>query len=166
MAQHYLTCPLCGFEFEKTDSLCHHGCPLGAMCHLARCPACDYEFPEQPSAGAGSSWLRKLFRRDKAAAALPTVPVDEMLTVRDLKPGTQAEILCLGGDSPSRRNHLAVFGLVPGSEVLVLQRYPSYVVRVGETVLALDEDVAGDIVVRSPLAPVAGELVGRPVEGV
>ena len=146
MAQHdltYLTCPLCGFEFERTDSLCQHGCPLGAMCHLARCPACDYEFPEQMPSG---SWLRRLFRREREAAPLP-LP-GEMLTVRDLKPGDRVEVLCLGGESPSRRNSLAVFGLVPGSEIQVLQRYPSYVIRVGETVLALDAEVAEDIVVR------------------
>ena len=79
---------------------------------------------------------------------MPPLPEKGVLTVRDLQGGESAEVVCLGGDSPSRRNNLAVFGLVPGSEILVLQRYPSYVVRVGETVLALDADVAGDIVVR------------------
>jgi len=144
MAGTFLTCPLCGFEFERTDSLCQHGCPLGAACHLARCPVCEYEFPETLPAG---SWLRKLFGRAKAPE-VPPLPADGLLTVRDLKGGDLAEVLCLGGDSGLRRNNLAVFGLVPGCEIRVIQRFPSYVIGVGETVLALEADVAGDIVVK------------------
>jgi Fe2+ transport system protein FeoA len=147
MAENLLTCPLCGFEFERSDSLCGHGCPLGAACHLARCPMCDYEFPEKPAAGA--SWLRRLLGRP---APPPSCPGEGLATVKDLRPGEAAEILSLAGGNPSRRNNLAVFGLVPGSEVRLLQRYPSFVLRIGETVLALDGEVAGDIVVRRPEA--------------
>lgn len=153
MAENLLTCPLCGFEFERTDSLCGHGCPLGAACHLARCPVCEYEFPEKP---AGVSWLRRLIGK-AASPPPPACPGEGLLTVKDLRPGESAEILALSGKSPSRRNNLAVFGLVPGSEVRLLQRYPSFVLRIGETVLALDGEVAGDIVVRRPeRVPAAG----------
>jgi Fe2+ transport system protein FeoA len=144
MAGTYLTCPLCGFEFEKADTLCHHGCPLGAYCNLARCPVCEYEFPERLPSG---SWLRRLFRK-KNGEEVPPIPQDGLLTVVHLDRGERAEVLCLGGDSPSRRNNLAVFGLVPGSEIRVIQRQPSFVIRVGETILALEEAVARDIVVR------------------
>jgi Fe2+ transport system protein FeoA len=151
MAERFLTCPLCGFEFQKSDSLCHHGCPLGAMCNLTRCPACEYEFPDKP---AGVSWLRRMFQRaDRRAPGLPAgLPEEGLQSVKSLAAGESAEILCLAGDSPDRRNHLAVFGLVPGSEVRLLQRYPSFVVEIGETVLALDADVAGDILVKRAAA--------------
>jgi Fe2+ transport system protein FeoA len=144
MAGLFLTCPLCGFAFERTDALCHHGCPLGSACHLARCPVCEYEFPENLPTG---SWFRKLFPK-KDGPEVPPIPGDGLLTVRDLKGGDLAEVLCLGGESAARRNNLAVFGLVPGCEIRVIQRYPSYVIGVGETVLALEADVAADIVVR------------------
>lgn len=66
-------------------------------------------------------------------------------------PGEGARVLAFPGaasqPATARRNHLAVFGLVPGSEIRLLQRYPSFVVEIGETILALDADVAGDIVV-------------------
>lgn len=137
-----LTCPLCGFEFERADSLCGHGCPLGAACNLARCPVCEYEFPGKP---VSVSWLRRLL--GKAEEPPPPCLGDGLLTAKDLRPGEQAEVIGLG-ESPSRRNNLAVFGLVSGSEVHLLQRYPSFVLRIGETVLALDGEVAGDIVVR------------------
>jgi DtxR family transcriptional regulator, Mn-dependent transcriptional regulator len=147
MAEHFLTCPLCGFEFRNSDSLCHHGCPFNGLCTLNRCPYCEYEFPEGPQKG---SWLRRLLKRKETA--VPPLPDEGVLTVRSLAAGEKAEVLCLAGDSPSRRNHLAVFGLVPGSEIRLLQRHPSFVVEIGETVLALDADVAGDIVLKRTAA--------------
>ena len=48
MAERFLTCPLCGFEFAPADTLCQHGCPLRTACNLVRCPMCAYEFPETP----------------------------------------------------------------------------------------------------------------------
>src|SRR5262245_3977790 len=115
MAEHFLTCPLCGFEFQKSDALCHHGCPLGAMCKLVRCPQCEYEFPEQTPA---LSWLRRVF--SKKQETVPPIPAEGLLTVKDLAGGESAEVLCLGGENLSRCNHLAVFGLVPGSEIRLL----------------------------------------------
>lgn len=116
------------------------------MCNLARCPQCEYEFPAQTP---GFSWLRRLFKKEKT---VPPMPIEDLLTVKDLAGGESAEVLCLAGESPSRRNHLAVFGLVPGAELRLLQRVPSFVIEIGETVLALDADVAGDIVVKRPAA--------------
>jgi len=39
-------------------------------------------------------------------------------------------------------------GVVPGAEILLHQKIPSYVIRVGETQIALDKEVAGQIYVR------------------
>jgi Fe2+ transport system protein FeoA len=140
MAGELLTCPLCGFEFERADALCHHGCPLATTCSLARCPACEYEFPERrPALG----WLAR--RRDRRPR-LPA-PAAGPLTVRELAGGERAEIVALAGGT-ARRSNLAVFGVAPGSEITLVQRQPSYVVQVGETLLALDAEVAADIVVR------------------
>lgn len=141
MAERFLTCPLCGFEFDPADTLCQHGCPLHSACNLTRCPMCGYEFPQTPRA---VSWLRRLFgrRRDRAA------PPAGLVTVRDLRGGERAEVVHLAAEGSSRSNALAVFGLVPGSEVALLQRHPSYVLQIGETTLALDAEVAGSIVVR------------------
>jgi Fe2+ transport system protein FeoA len=138
----FVICPLCGFEFEPGDTACAHGCPLRTACGLIRCPGCDYEFPETPRA---VSWLRRLFGRGEASAGS-----GELLTVCDLARGERAEVVHLSTTSAGRSNALAVFGLVPGSEIVLLQRLPSYVLQVGETVLALEEAVAASIVVRRP----------------
>jgi Fe2+ transport system protein FeoA len=143
IAPTYLHCPLCGFEFEKCDTACVHGCPLGRFCKLVRCPNCQYEFPERPES---IGLLQRLFHRPQTAPARgDSIPLSE------LKDGESSELVCLSCTQTSRRNALAVFGLVPGSRVILQQKRPSFVVRVGETELALDEDIAREILVkRSP----------------
>lgn len=136
-----LICPLCGFEFEKADTACRHGCPLSPLCNLVRCPSCDYEFADRPRR---RGWLAALFggRRECRQER------DEgILDVAELAAGQRARVVHVGGGSTSRRNALAVFGLAPGSEITLLQRRPSCVIRVGETELALDAEIARRILV-------------------
>lgn len=137
----YLTCPLCGFEFERLDTLCAHGCPLGGSCSFVRCPSCQYEYPPQPRK---ISWFDKLFRRGMLEQ--PGLP-DGIRSLGELKRGERARVVCLGGDNGSRHNNLAVFGLVPEAEITLLQRMPSCVVQVGETELAIDSAIAEEILV-------------------
>jgi Fe2+ transport system protein FeoA len=151
MAGEYLTCPFCGFEFAKADTLCHHGCPLGKNCQLIRCPSCQYEFAEKPRT---VSWLDETFRKWRRPP--PDLPA-HLVSVRDLQRGEQARVLCLGGGSPGRHNNLAVFGVVPGAEIQVMQQRPTPVIRVGETELALDVAIAREILVErvAPGTPTA-----------
>lgn len=127
-------------EFEKADTACAHGCPLGANCNLLRCPSCSHEFPRTPRS---VSLLRRVFgrrrRKDRCGWA---VGLDALDT------GESAELVRLNCQSPGRRNTLTVFGLAPGAEIRLLQRHPSYVVQVGETELGLDEEIAREILVR------------------
>jgi Fe2+ transport system protein FeoA len=142
MAGEYLTCPFCGFEFAKDDTLCKHGCPLGPLCGLIRCPNCQYEFAETPrTVTLLGGWLRR-----KRPAPRRELPVN-VLTVGDLARGEHARVVCLGAGTTQRHNHLAVFGVVPGAEVELIQQKPSCVLRVGETELGLDPEIAREILV-------------------
>ena len=133
-------CPMCGMEFEKADTACAHGCPLGADCNLVRCPSCSHEFPRTPrSLSLLRRWFGPRRRKERCGWA---VGLDA------LRSGERAELIRLNCESPSRRNTLTVFGLSPGVEVRLLQRRPSFVVQVGETELGLDEEIAGEILVR------------------
>jgi Fe2+ transport system protein A len=49
-------------------------------------------------------------------------------------------------DIPKIRK-LAAFGLMPGSFVRVIQKYPAIVIQSGFTQLALDDDIASEIIV-------------------
>ncbi len=68
--------------------------------------------------------------------------------VTRLRHGDRATVVCMGGSNPSRHNTLAVFGLSPGAEIILVQQQPSCVVRVGETELALDAEIAREILVQ------------------
>lgn len=50
-----------------------------------------------------------------------------------------------------RLDRLAVLGILPGSEIRIHQKGPAYVIRTGETDVALDKEIAKDIYVREAL---------------
>ena len=133
-------CPLCGFEFRKGDAPCEHGCPLGKLCRLVCCPSCHYEFPEQRRL---FPWFDRLFHRRRVAPAQP-----ETLSLCDLDEGEQAELVCLKCEHTSRHSALAVYGLVPGSRLVLQQKRPAYIIRIGETELALEPDIAREVLVK------------------
>ena len=131
-------CSLCGFEFEKSDTPCQHGCPLGRFCNLICCPNCRYEFPEKSQS---IRLLQRLFHRPKA-------PRRDVMPLPELSEGEHGELVCLNCEHASRRNSLAVFGLVPGTRIQLQQKRPAVVVRVGETELALDVAIARELLVK------------------
>ena len=64
------------------------------------------------------------------------------LTLADLAPGQSARVTHLTATHPGRSERLMAYGIVPGQVVTLVQRDPAFVVRVDETELALDADVA------------------------
>lgn len=146
----YRLCPLCGFEFSRVDTLCQHGCPLSAACPLVRCPACGYEFSDRPTRLAAPWWRRVWRRRSPLAAVRP----GEARPVGSLAPGARAVVVAVAGDRRVERERsrgcLAAFGVVPGADVELVQLRPLVVIRVGETELALEPDVAERVLVSVP----------------
>jgi Fe2+ transport system protein FeoA len=65
---------------------------------------------------------------------------------------TPVEVVELAEMPASRASRLTAFGLTPGTVVSLIQRTPAPVVRIGETELALSEEICGQIHVRSPIA--------------
>jgi len=157
-------CSMCGLDFEPGNSGCGHGCPLGTHCNLVRCPGCGYEFPGESQS---LSWFGRVFGRGRGrgrygrhrpggghgrgkgrGSAAGPAEDDSALSLLDLSTGEQAEMVRLACMSSRQRNTLTVFGLTPGIEVTLLQRRPTYVVRVGETELGLEETLAREIHVK------------------
>lgn len=136
----YLHCPLCGFEFEKRTTACANGCPLGKFCHLIACPNCHYEFPEKSQT---LGWLQRLFHWHRKPAARA-----EHISLTDLEVGETSELVCINCTHNSRRNALAIYGLVPGGRIFLQQKRPAFVVRIGETELALEASIAREIMVK------------------
>ena len=135
-------CPLCGTDFEHAD--CRGGCPMSKGCAMVRCPRCGYEFVES---GKITDMLKRWIRRAPKPEPTPA-PEPDVLPLIDLKPGTSAKIVFIA----SRK--LASFGLVPGSDIRLLQRWPAVVLGCGATSIAVEDEVGREIFVRvTPPAP-------------
>lgn len=63
-------------------------------------------------------------------------------TLADLSAGERAQISCLQCEHAASCERLMAYGLVQGQTILLVQKYPAFVIRVDETELALDELVA------------------------
>jgi Fe2+ transport system protein FeoA len=124
---------------------------VAGYCNLICCPNCRYEFPAETQT---PSLLKRLFRRKPVAAGKCGV-----INLSQMAEGAQGELVSLNTTHASRRNALAVFGLVPGCRLVLQQKSPAYVIRVGETELALEPDIAREILVR-PLTTAAERGAG------
>lgn len=75
--------------------------------------------------------------------------VDPLITrLFDLPIASSGKIVFIAPKSPTRLNRLATLGVIPGTEVRLLQRRPSIVISCGETSIALEEEIAYEIYVR------------------
>jgi DtxR family Mn-dependent transcriptional regulator len=73
-------------------------------------------------------------------------PVVESL--ERLEPGRKARIALIAPGTVKRLDRLGSFGVVPGTQILLRQKRPSFVIEVGGTTLALEGTVAREIFVR------------------
>jgi DtxR family Mn-dependent transcriptional regulator len=62
--------------------------------------------------------------------------------------GATGRIVFIAPRFHDRMDRLAALGVIPGSTVKLHQRSPSYVIEVGETTIALDPEIAGEIFVK------------------
>lgn len=65
-----------------------------------------------------------------------------------LQPGREGRIVFITPKHHARLDKLSSLGIVPGSIVRVRQKKPSFVLEIGETEIALDEDIAKEIYVK------------------
>lgn len=71
----------------------------------------------------------------------------EPVSLIHLTTGEKVRVLRLLPVDEKELRKLTVFGILPGVEIEILQRYPIYVLRVGYTQVALDDDIAKNIIV-------------------
>ena len=67
--------------------------------------------------------------------------------VSRLRSGESAQVVRVASADPSRLVRLASLGLVAGVSVTLVQTSPALVLQVGETCIALDAELAADILV-------------------
>ncbi len=66
----------------------------------------------------------------------------------DLAPGDSAVIAYLHSDETEDLRKLMALGALPGTQVTLTQRFPSYLITVGHTQFAVDEEMARQVYVR------------------
>jgi len=67
----------------------------------------------------------------------------------DLPIGASACVVFIAPKSLARVSRLASFGLVPGSEIRLLERKPSVVLSCGQTSIAVEDEIGREIYVRA-----------------
>ncbi len=109
---------------EATESVCTL---------LGHPPTCPHGKPIPPGACCGT------FQRTVR-------PLVTGLPSFDL--GATGRIVFIAPKFHDRMDRLAALGVIPGSEIRLHQRSPSYVIEVGETTIALDPEIAREIYVK------------------
>ena len=118
----------CEFEHilspEATDSVCT------LLGHPPTCPH-GKSIPPGDCCGAFRSTVRPL------VTGLPHFGI-----------GDTGRIVFIAPRFHDRMDRLAALGVVPGSEIRLHQRSPAYVIEIGETTVAIDPEIAGEIFVK------------------
>ncbi len=71
-----------------------------------------------------------------------------IIPLNEIKAGAEVQIAYVATKSDRRLDQLAIFGIIPGTTVHVHQIKPSFVLKIGETNIALDDDVIKDVYVK------------------
>jgi Fe2+ transport system protein FeoA len=75
-------------------------------------------------------------------------PDNKSLTLLQVVPGRDVEVLSLDGLTPSIRATLQAYGLGPGKRIRVLQHNPETVIEIEATEFAFEKEVASSILVQ------------------
>ncbi|HZN55128.1 MAG TPA: FeoA family protein [Candidatus Polarisedimenticolaceae bacterium] len=70
-----------------------------------------------------------------------------MKPVSGLPSGASGTVVRIASSEPERIVRLSSLGVIPGVRVTLVQRHPAVVLRVAETSIALDREVADEILV-------------------
>ena len=148
-----MKCSMCSIEFEEKEAKksCA-ACMLLGKCTLLRCPGCGYEMPPE------SKWLKSLFANagSESFSCLDISPNGDncgdgndagLSSLTSLKVNARAVVSSIKADNPRDMKKLVSLGILPGVEITLLQKYPSYVFNVWRTQFAVDEELAGCIYV-------------------
>jgi DtxR family transcriptional regulator, Mn-dependent transcriptional regulator len=71
-----------------------------------------------------------------------------VIPLKDLTAGTVAKIVFITTPYHQRLSRLVNLGVVPGGKITLVQKRPSFLLRLGGTEIAIDEQIASEIFVR------------------
>lgn len=79
------------------------------------------------------------------------VHVEPLITrLSNIEPGTEVKIVFIVPSDKSSVAKLSSMGIIPGARIKLLQKKPTIVLQIEETVIAIDQEIADGILVRKP----------------
>ena len=78
----------------------------------------------------------------------------DSIPVTMLAEGERGRVTCLESPDSAGARKLAALGILPGIDLVLLQRTPAFVLQTGHTQIALDTELASRIRVRREEVPV------------
>ncbi len=73
-----------------------------------------------------------------------------IVALTELKSGESGEIAYLAASDDKKMQKLMSMGVLPGSQVTLMQKFPSYIFKVGNSQFAVDDMLAREIHIRRP----------------
>jgi len=143
-----IECIMCGYQYDPDQHLACQSCPLHSDCNLVCCPACGYQ-----TVNHRRSFLVRLasYLSILKHSAKLVGETREGITLADVPPGSQAELVGFSDDFPAdRKAYLQAYGLVMNHQIQVVQHSPVTIIRLDNIELALESDLAQGIMVRIP----------------
>jgi ferrous iron transport protein A len=71
-----------------------------------------------------------------------------MMSLSSVKTGKKGIVSGLRTIDPSLINKLMAMGIMPGIEIQLEQKFPSYIIKIGRTRATLDQETAGQIYIQ------------------
>lgn len=141
-----MKCTLCGFEFneENAHGACK-GCGLMKGCELIKCPHCNFENAPEPK------WIRKLFRKREGQKTQKSLQGSD-LRLDELEINKKAKVSFVQMGNRSTLQKIIAIGALPNTELVLLQKFPSFVFQIGFSQFSIDQELARSIHVR-PISP-------------
>jgi len=125
---------------------------MSSGCGLVKCPNCGYENPKEPSL---YRWLAQ--KKDETKAAVASTREEAFTSsVAALHTGMRGQIVRIDQTNKTRLRKFLAMGLLPGVNMELLRRFPSYLIKMGHTQIAIDAEMAAGIYVRTDHAPTEG----------
>ena len=75
-----------------------------------------------------------------------------IVALTELKSGESGEIAYLAASDDKKMQKLMSMGVLPGSQLHLVQKFPSYIFKVGNSQFAVDDTLAREIHIRRPVS--------------
>jgi Fe2+ transport system protein FeoA len=137
-----MRCPLCSFEFEVTAMSCHSSCAFNDSCGIICCPNCGYQIPDERKSRLADGLRRFLSRSQGKTEEQPAIR-----PLSTLSAGQVGRVIAVHSENHARVEKLNVLGLITDAQVIVEQKRPTFVLRVGFTEFSVEADIADEILV-------------------